>query len=156
MPAHPTKNAVSRSHGSIAHHLTIRITVRDTLELSESLWFLFCSASAVAWEHRQHRFTASTAVRSELISLRVKPPAGKPHMAVGEARSLYADATRPVGLNFGGADPSPLGVSDIKHRAHGTGHVPVFSTRFSTPANFSNNGSGRACNPLLSVHFSHH
>ena len=75
-PAHPTNNAMSHSHWPIAHRLTSRITVPDTLELSESLPSLFCSASQLSQtsvgcilqgihevsfgEERQHKFTATS------------------------------------------------------------------------------------------------
>ena len=97
VPAHLTKNAVEYSHWSIAHRLTVRMTVPDTLGLSECL-SLFCHASQLSQtlvgcilqgstkcplgknvnrisQHLLLRFVphraTTTAVRSELTSLRL-------------------------------------------------------------------------------------
>ena len=48
VPAHPAQDAVSHSHWSIAHILTIRTTVPDALELGESLWSLSCPVSQLS------------------------------------------------------------------------------------------------------------
>ena len=93
MPAHPTNNAVSLSHHSITHRITIHITVPDTLELSESLWSLFCHAPQL-WQtlvgcalrvinkvpygqELQHNFTADTSAFR--APQRLPPLPSQPH-----------------------------------------------------------------------------
>ena len=109
MPAHPAQSVVRHRHWSITHRSTIRIAVPDTFTHSEGLWPLLCHASqlletlfckgstrcplaksvSTVSQHLLLRFVhhraATTAVSSELINLRVWPPAMKEAIHCGRS-----------------------------------------------------------------------